>query len=160
MKSKEQNWLPYFKTYCNASISKKYNIKDKVFLVMIISLIHCLSGPEYPPFWHGQSTPRVVRAFILFNKFLDVLRASWVAHIVKNPPAVLETWVRSLSWEDPVKEGMATHSSTFAWRIPVNRGPWQAAVYGVAELDMTEWLSTVQDVWLQSRLVMYKRRRE
>ena len=37
-----------------------------------------------------------------------------MAHIVKNPPAVLETWVRSLSWEDPVKEGMATHSSTFA----------------------------------------------
>ena len=58
MKSKEKNWLPYFKTYCNASISKKYNIKDKVFLVMIISLIHCLSGPEYPPLLTWPEYPK------------------------------------------------------------------------------------------------------
>ena len=159
MKSKEQNWLPCIKTYCNASISKKYNIKDKVFLVTIISLIHCLSGPKYPLFWHGQSTPRVARTFTLFNKFWMSKGFLGGSHI-KESPWVLETWVRSLSWEDPMEEGMATHSSTFAWRIPMDRGPWQAAVYGVAELDMTEWLSTVQDVWLQSRLVMYKRRRE
>jgi len=37
--------------------------------------------------------------------------------MVKNPPAMLETWVRSLDWEDPL-EGMATHSSILAWRIP------------------------------------------
>ena len=37
--------------------------------------------------------------------------------VVKNPPAMLETWVRSLDWEDPL-EGMATHSSILAWRIP------------------------------------------
>ena len=38
--------------------------------------------------------------------------------VVKNLPAMQETWVRSLGWEDPLEEGMATHSSTFAWRIP------------------------------------------
>ena len=38
--------------------------------------------------------------------------------MVKNPPAMQETWVRSLGWEDPLKEGMATHSSILAWRIP------------------------------------------
>ena len=43
---------------------------------------------------------------------------SLVAQLVVNPPAMGETWVRSLAWEDPLKEGMATHSSIFAWRIP------------------------------------------
>ena len=38
--------------------------------------------------------------------------------MVKNPPAMWETWVRSLSWNDPLEERMATHSSILAWRIP------------------------------------------
>ena len=41
-----------------------------------------------------------------------------MAQAVKNLPAVQETRVRSLRWEDPLKKGMATHSSTLAWRIP------------------------------------------
>ena len=44
-------------------------------------------------------------------------RASLVAQLVKNPPAMRETWVRSLGWEDPLK-GKITHSSILAWRIP------------------------------------------
>ena len=44
--------------------------------------------------------------------------ASLVAQMVKNPPAMRETWVQSLGWEDPLEEGMATHSSILAWRIP------------------------------------------
>ena len=44
--------------------------------------------------------------------------ASLVAQLVKNPPAMWETWVRSLSWEDPLEKGTATHSSILAWRIP------------------------------------------
>ena len=43
---------------------------------------------------------------------------SLVAHLVKNPPAMWETWVRSLGWEDPLEKGMATHFSILAWRIP------------------------------------------
>ena len=50
---------------------------------------------------------------------------------VKNLPAVQETWVRSLGWEDPLEEGMATHSSVLAWRIPMDRGTWRATVRGV-----------------------------
>ena len=56
-----------------------------------------------------------------------------MAQMVKNPPAMQETWVRSLGWEDPLEEGMATHSSILAWRIPMNRGAWQAIVYGVTK---------------------------
>ena len=43
---------------------------------------------------------------------------SLVAPLVKNPPEIPETWAQSLGWEDPVKEGMATHSSILAWGIP------------------------------------------
>ena len=43
---------------------------------------------------------------------------SLVAQLVENPPAMRETWVRSLGWEDPLEKGKATHSSILAWRIP------------------------------------------
>ena len=49
------------------------------------------------------------------------LQNSWVslvAHLVKNPPAMRETRVQSLVWEDPLEKGKATHSSILAWRIP------------------------------------------
>ena len=42
-----------------------------------------------------------------------------------------EIWVQSLVWEDPLEEGMATHSSGLAWRIPMDRGAWGATVHGV-----------------------------
>ena len=48
----------------------------------------------------------------------------------------------SLVWEDPLEEGMATHSSILAWRIPMDRGAWQAIAHGVTESDTTECLST------------------
>ena len=59
--------------------------------------------------------------------------ASLVAQTVKTPPAMWETWVRSLGQEDPLEEGMATHSSVLAWRIPVDRGAWWAAVHWLAK---------------------------
>ena len=49
------------------------------------------------------------------------LQCSWaplVPQLVKNPPAMQETWVPSLGWEDPLEKGKATHSSVLAWRIP------------------------------------------
>ena len=44
-----------------------------------------------------------------------------------------ETWVPSLSWEDPLEEGMATQSNNLAWGILMDRGAWQATVHGVAK---------------------------
>ena len=46
--------------------------------------------------------------------------ASLVSQLVKNLPAIWETWVQSLGWEDPLEKGKATHSSVLAWRIPWN----------------------------------------
>ena len=60
-----------------------------------------------------------------------VLQYSWTslsAQLVKKPPVIWETWVRSLGWEDPLEKGKATHSSILAWRIP----------WGQKESDMTE----------------------
>ena len=58
--------------------------------------------------------------------------ASLVAQLVKNPPAMWETWGRSLDWENTLEEDMATHSSILAWRIPEDRGAWWAAVHRIA----------------------------
>jgi len=56
-----------------------------------------------------------------------------VAQLVKNPPAVWETWVPSLGWEDPLETEKATHSSILAWRIP-----WTDSPRGCKESDTTE----------------------
>ena len=56
-----------------------------------------------------------------------------MAQTVKNLPAMQETWVRSLGWEDLLEEEMATHSSILAWRIPTDRGAWWATVHGVTK---------------------------
>ena len=56
-----------------------------------------------------------------------------MAQMIKNPPAMWESWIRSLDWEDPLKEGMATRSSILAWRISMDRGAWWATVYGVTK---------------------------
>ena len=55
--------------------------------------------------------------------FIMSIWASLVAHLVKNPPAMQEPWVQSLGWEDPLEEGMATHSSILAWKSPWTEEP-------------------------------------
>ena len=63
----------------------------------------------------------------------NLVGASLGAQSVKNPPATQETWVQFLGWEDPLEEGMATHSGIFAWRIPMERRAWRATVHGVTK---------------------------
>ena len=73
--------------------------------------------------------------FIIVWCYLSIIvlcyLASLVTQLVKNPPAMWETWVQSLGWEDPLGKGKASHSSILAWRVP----------QGCKELDMTERLS-------------------
>ena len=68
----------------------------------------------------------------LYAKY-TILWASLVVQTVKNLSAMQETWVQSLAWENPLEEGMATQSSILAWRIPMDRGAWQAVVHGVTK---------------------------
>ena len=56
-----------------------------------------------------------------------------MALMVENLPVMQEIQVQSLGQDDSLEEGMATHSSILAWRIPVDRGAWQAAVLGVVK---------------------------
>ena len=56
-----------------------------------------------------------------------------MAQTVKNLPTMQETQIQSLGQEDPLEKGMATHSSILAWRIPMDRGAWQATIHGVAK---------------------------
>ena len=58
--------------------------------------------------------------------------------MVNNLPAMWETCVRSLGWEDPLEKGKATHSSILAWRIPMDRGAWLYSLWGHKESDTTE----------------------
>ena len=53
-----------------------------------------------------------------------------VVRMVKESPAIWETWVSSLGWEDLLEEGMATHSSILSWKILMDRGAWQTTVHG------------------------------
>ena len=57
-------------------------------------------------------------------------RASLVAQMVKLLPAMQETWVRTLGWEDPLEQEMATHSSTLAWKIPWTEEPGRLQCMG------------------------------
>ena len=66
---------------------------------------------------------------------------SLVAQMVNNLPAMQETWVRSLHWEDPLEEGMASHSNILAWRIPWTEEAGGLHSVGTQRADTTEQLT-------------------
>ena len=61
-----------------------------------------------------------------------------MAQLVKNPPAMRETWVQSLVWEEPLEKDRATHSSVLAWRVPGQRGLVGCSPWGHRESDATK----------------------
>ena len=61
-----------------------------------------------------------------------------MAQLVKNLPAMQETWVLSLGWEYPLEKEMVTHSSTLAWKIPWTEEPGRLHSMGHKESDTTE----------------------
>ena len=68
---------------------------------------------------------------------------------IKNPPAMQETWVQSLGWEDPLEDGVTTHSNILAWRIPMDRGAWKCLwTFGMVLWDVSiegRWVKGTQD---------------
>ena len=107
-----------------------------------------------PP-WHQENSPLAPcpkcflcsfhKDFVALHLNHDTLWVAFlVAQVVKNPPAMWETWVWCWVGKIPLEMGMATHSSILAWRIPMDSGVWWTTVPGVAESDTTEWLSTAQ----------------
>ena len=92
---------------------------------------------------HKKPFKMTVEMLAIFLALIDL--SSLVAQSVKSLPAMQETWVRSLGWEDPLEKEMATHSS-IAWRIPwtslVGNSPW-----GHKELDTTKFLFFLKNSW-------------
>ena len=80
--------------------------------------------------------------------------ASLGAQTVKNPPSMRETWGQSLGWEDPLEEGMTTHSSILAWRIPMDCSLPGSSVHGATKSDLSTQLSTKQLSTQHSTLVV------
>ena len=81
--------------------------------------------------------------FIYFPRSSSIEAILWafpIAQLVKNLPAMQETLVRFLGWEDALKKEMATHSSILAWRIPWTEEPGRLLSMGSQESDMTEQL--------------------
>ena len=106
----------------------------KFFLSLWIHLfwlLHIIEIIDYMALYHWLLSfsiifPRFIHVhdFILFYWYIVlIIWASLVGQTVKNPPAMQETWVGSLGWEDPLEEGMVTHSSILAWRIPWTEEP-------------------------------------
>ena len=58
----------------------------------------------------------------MLNSYIICQLVSLVTQTVKNLPAMWESWVHSLGWEDPLEEGMATYSIILAWKMPTDRG--------------------------------------
>ena len=75
-------------------------------------------------------------------------RASLVVQMVKNPPAIQDTQIRSLGQEDPLEKGMATHSSILAWTIPWTEESGGDSPWGWKESDTTEWLILISSTVL------------
>ena len=93
--------------------------------------LHCCALFIRPSSWVWESLENnsfplsFIQKCLLSNYCLP--GASLVAHLVKNPPAMWETWDRSLGWKEPLEDHMATHSGILVWRIPVDRGAWWIA---------------------------------
>ena len=75
----------------------------------------------------------MVIEFSQYNTLSLPIWASLGAQMVTSLLALQETGVQSLGREDPLQEGMATHSNILAWRIPMDRGAWQTSVHGVTK---------------------------
>ena len=80
----------------------------------------------------------VITVFFFLTEVQSTLEASLVAQSVKNLPAVQETQVQALDWEDPLVKEMANHSSILAWKIPWTEKPGGLQSMGLQELDTTQ----------------------
>ena len=141
-------YSPY--TYNSGSISPDNNSSYKLrprglqFPPCRVTCLHpSASHPccllVFSPFWEGSSLSRLIPLLgsaccaspFLLSPLSCILRASLLAQTVTNLPAMQDTWVWSLGWEDPLEEGMETHSSILAWRIPVDKRAWRLQSMGL-----------------------------
>ena len=132
-------------------VSHSITYKDKKKLVFSINetkLHHpSLSFVNLEEFLNILEFPYFhVFPYLHFHVGFHTTGASLVAQIVKNPPALQETWVQSLGQEDPLEKRMATHSSILAWKTSMDRGAWRATAHGI----------TKSRTWLKNFIFTYR----
>ena len=118
-------WSCLWSCYTNISV-EDYKLLLKYFCVYDCKNKKYFKNVNYFRHLVAKTRWQLLEIKLEFWRWLWKRRASLVDHLVKNPPAMQETWVWSLGWEDPLEKGKATHSSILAWRIP-----W--TVHGVAK---------------------------
>ena len=88
---------------------------------MLIGEVQNLQAPYLTSHFNLSKIKHLFNVIQWLSYFEEPVSDEWaslIAQLVKNPPAMQETWVQSLGWEDPLEKGKATHSSIPAWRIP------------------------------------------
>ena len=86
----------------------------------------------YSP-WCCKESDTTEQLTLSASLFIKYIHASLMAQRLKCLPAMRKTWVRSLGREDPLEEGMATHSGNLAWKIPMDKGEWRVTAHGVTK---------------------------
>ena len=114
---------------------------------------HC-----YVEFIYSCGIPKYL-LYIFRHSYVEFI-ASLVAQMVKHMPAMQETWVQSLGWEDPLEKEMATHSSTLAWKIPWTEEPGRLQSMGLQTVRHN-WVTSFHYVELiYSRGIAHERKRD
>ena len=115
------------------------------FLLVLFNIrpwTNCSASPEHPLLSFNILLCKtvIIIPVVPLYVYMYLYGDSLVAQMVKNPPAMQETWVWSLVWEDQLQKGMATHCIVLTWRIPWTEEPDGLQYMGHKELDMAEWL--------------------
>ena len=115
-------------------------------------ILPALSAARWHPSCLGLTFPSQMSLAI--RPLIVSLRASLVAQMVKNPPAMLETWVWSLGWEDALKKGTATHSSILAWKMLWTEEPGRLQSVGSQRVGH-DWATFTFNITKLSRTTAY-----
>ena len=107
--------------HCRQTLYHRSHLATINFGIFIIPIRNTI--PTSSPSSSCLSFPHPTTSAALINFLYRYIRTSLMVQMIKNLPAMQETWVWSLCWEDILEEGMASHSSILAWRIPWREGP-------------------------------------
>ena len=106
----------------------------------VMAKVHELREGWRTEIMNATNLPHLHLWIFFFNLYLSFPWASLVAQMVNNLPAIEESQVWPLGWEDPLEKGMATHSSILAWEIPWTEEPGQLQSMGL-QIVNSQWLS-------------------
>ena len=131
--------VPIPHAWCFDLISSHFNMSWKYFYDRTIIKKQIVADDF--TVWMNHNLFNMCPIYGLLCSLNFFIGASLVAQTVKNLPAIQETWVQSLGWEDSLEKGMATHCSILAWETPGTEEPGTLPSTGLQELDTTEQLT-------------------